>query len=49
MPDIAEEQEQYVLGIATAEEVDNILQKAVTVSIDSEDNEMLVLECYNPN
>lgn len=46
MPDI---EEQYVLGIATAEEVDNILQKAVTVSIDSEDNEMLVLECYNPN
>ena len=48
MPDI-DEQEQYVLGIATAEEVDNILQKAVTVSIDSEDDEMLVLECYNPN
>lgn len=48
MPEI-EEQEQYVLGIATAEEVDNILQKAVTVSVDSEDPEMLVLECYNPN
>ena len=43
------EQEQYVLGIATADEVDNILQKAVTVSVDSEDPEMLVLECYNPN
>lgn len=48
MPD-NEGQEQYTLGIATAEEVDNILQKAVTVSIDSEDDEMLVLECYNPN
>lgn len=48
MPDI-EEQEQYVLGIATAEEVDNILQKAVTVSINPDDPEMLVLECYNPN
>lgn len=48
MPDIAE-QEQYVLGIATAEEVDNILQKAVTVSIDDDDDEMLVLACYNPN
>ena len=42
-------QEQYVLGIATAEEVDNILQKAIKVSVDSEDPEMLVLECYNPN
>lgn len=48
MPEI-EEQEQYVLGIATAEEVDNILQKAVKVSIDDDDPEMLVLECYNPN
>lgn len=48
MPDI-DEQEQYTLGIATAEEVDDILQKAVKVSIDSEDPEMLVLECYNPN
>lgn len=49
MPEIIEEQEQYVLGIATAEEVDNILQKAIKVSIDDEDDEMLVLECYNPN
>lgn len=43
------EQEQYTLGIETAEEVDEILQKAVKVSIDSDDPEMLVLECYNPN
>lgn len=42
-------EEQYVLGIATAEEVDEILQKAIKVSIDDEDDEMLVLECYNPN
>lgn len=42
-------EEQYVLGIATAEDVDEILQKAVKVSIDDEDDEMLVLECYNPN
>ena len=48
MPEI-DEQEQYVLGIATAEEVDNILQKAVTASIDDDDPEMLVLESYNPN
>lgn len=44
-----EDQEQYVLGIATAEEVDNILQKAVIAHIDDDDPEMLVLECYNPN
>lgn len=44
-----DEQEQYTLGIETAEEVDEILQKAVKVSIDSDDPEMLVLECYNPN
>lgn len=49
MPDINNEEEQYVLGIATAEEVDEILQKAVKVSIDPEDDECLVLECYNPN
>ena len=41
------DEEQYVLGIATAEEVDSILQKAVRVSMD-DDNETLVLECYNP-
>ena len=45
MPD----EEQYVLGIATAEDVDEILQKAIKVSIDDDDPEMLVLECYNPN
>lgn len=45
MPD----EEQYVLGISTAEEVDEILQKAIKVSIDDDDPEMLVLECYNPN
>lgn len=44
-----EDQEQYVLGIATAEEVDEILQKAIKVSIDDDDPEMLVLDCYNPN
>ncbi len=43
------EEEQYTLGIATAEEVDEILQKAIKVSIDDDDPEMLVLECYNPN
>lgn len=43
------DEEQYTLGIATAEEVDEILQKAVRVSIDDDDPEMLVLECYNPN
>lgn len=43
------DEEQYVLGIATAEDVDEILQKAIKVSIDDEDDEMLVLECYNPN
>lgn len=44
-----EEEEKYTLGIATAEEVDEILQKAIRVSIDDNDSEMLVLECYNPN
>jgi hypothetical protein len=43
------DEEQYVLGIATAEDVDEILQKAIKVSIDEDDPEMLVLECYNPN
>lgn len=43
------EQEQYTLGIATAEDVDEILQKAIKVSIDDNDDECLVLECYNPN
>lgn len=43
------EEEKYTLGIETAEEVDEILQKAIRVSIDDTDNEMLVLECYNPN
>lgn len=43
------EEEKYTLGIATAEEVDEILQKAIKVSIDDDDPEMLVLECYNPN
>lgn len=44
-----EEEEKYTLGIGTAEEVDEILQKAIRVSIDDTDPEMLVLECYNPN
>ena len=43
------EEEKYTLGIATAEEVDEILQHSVQVHIDEEDDEMLVLECYNPN
>ena len=42
------ETEDYTLGIATAEEVDEILQKSVQCHID-EDDEMLVFECYNPN
>lgn len=45
----SEDQEQYVLGISTAAEVDEILQKAIRVSVDDDDPEMLVLECYNPN
>lgn len=47
MPDT--ETQDYTLGIATAEEVDNILQKSVQMHIDDEDDEMLVFECYNPN
>lgn len=48
MPD-NEEQEQYTLGVSTAEEVDYILQKSVQMSIDPNDDECLVFTCYNPN
>ena len=41
------DEEQYTLGIDTAEEVDEILQKAVTVNYDAE-HKKLKLNCYNP-
>lgn len=41
------EEEQYTLGIDTAEEVDEILQKAVTARYNPETRK-IELECYNP-